>query len=237
MSRVLSFTARTILASLMISGLLFAAVAFAGSDVGSVNFVLGYKNLSGNRYLEADTGQDPGRVSQPGMGVELTWGRQIWPVQLALDVLHSYDDGIARVPASAYNLRLRASTLEVGLGVRRSWSIGSVTPHIGAGGSWVSGNSLIEVSDPNAGQFGTQTAGARARTSGTGCWAGAGLACRIGPRFQIGLAGRYSETIISSAAIILDNGELPFTDTRVPKQDGGKRHINLSVGWAFPGRK
>ena len=99
------------------------------------------------------------------------------------------------------------------------------------------GSSLIEVSDPNAGPFGTQTAGARSRTSGTGYWAGAGLACRIGPRFQIGLAGRFSKAIMPAAAIVVDHGTLPFPDTTVPELDGGGRHINLSVGWAFPGRK
>lgn len=251
MSRVPSSTARLILASLMISGLVFAGAAFAGSDAGSVNFVLGYKNLSSDWHLEADAGQDPGRVSQPAMGVEITWGRQSWPARIALDVMHSYDDGITRVPAfftePPYDLRRRARTIEIGLGVRRSWTVIGLTPHVGAGGSWARGSVVVESSDPNSGQFGAPTASVGARASAFGFWAGGGIYRPIGPRFQIGLTGRYSRAALIETRLVLD-GTTPlfvaaprFQDSDgkeiVPKVDLGGRQINLVVGWSFPSRK
>lgn len=241
MSRVASSVTRTVLASLLVSGVLTVGTAFAGDDVGSVNFVLGYKSLTRDWTLGPSGAQPPGRASQPGLGVEFTWGRSDWPVRIAFDVLHSYDDGITHVPrfftVPAYDVRLRASTLELALGLRRGWTLRSFTPYLGAGGEWARGNAAVEVSDPRAGQFGAPTSSARARSSAFGSWVGGGLACRLGPRFQIGVAGRFSKATLPSEPFVDDQGTVLPGGASFPRIDGGGRHINLVVGWSFPNRQ
>lgn len=251
MSRVPSSVVRAFLTTLVLTGALGAGAgaAFAGTDVGSINFILGRKSFTNDWNLGPPTVDSTARVGQPALGVELTWGRQGWPAMVALDVLHSYDDGIIHVPQSfiiiegildtipAYDLRLRASTLEIGLGVRRAWNILGLSPYLGAGGSWVRGNAVVEKSDPNTGQFGAPLASARSRESAFGFWAGGGIYRRIGPRFQIGLAGRYSRAILPKTNFILGGTTAPPAVGTVPDLYDGGRHINLVVGWSFPSRK
>lgn len=247
MSRVLSAVVRAILISLVSTGALGAEAVFAGTDVGSVNFTLGYKNLTKDWYvgppIVTNTGQllEPGRVNQPSLGLELTWGRQGWPASIALDVFHSYDDGIFHFPGfstfPAFDQRVRARTLEVALGARRAWNVIGLSPYLGAGGSWVGGRFGIEVSDPTAGPFGVLTASAHGREAKFGYWVGGGIHRRIGPRFQIGLAGRYSKVTLPEIALIQDGTTPPLVIGTIPELDAGGRHINLVMGWSFPSRK
>lgn len=246
MPRVPSSVRRTALITLALTGTLGAAGAFAATDVGTIHFTLGYKNLSSDWNLdprEVDQFGNvlpAGRASEPALGLELTWGRQGWPAQIALDVLHSSDDGISHVPRfftiPAYDLRLRASTLELGLGLRRSINVIGLTPYLGAGGAWVRGRAVVEVSDPNAGQFGAPTAYAHTRSSAFGYWASAGVYRRLGPRFQLGLEGRYSKATLAAKPFTVDYGALPSGITTFPEVDGGGRTIHLLVGWSFPSR-
>lgn len=241
MSRVPSVAVRALLTSLILTGALGAGTACAATDVGSLHFILGYKSLTSDWNLGPPSADTTARVSQPTMGVELTWGREGWPVMVALDVFHTYDDGIIRVPAfftvPAFHQRLRASTFETALGLRRTFSVLGWTPHLGAGGSWVRGNAAVEVIDPNAGQFGARTASAHSRASAFGFWAGGGIYRRIGSRFQIGLAGRYSKATLPATPLVVEQGTLPFGLTTTPELDAGGRHINLTIGWAFPARE
>ncbi|MGH7731556.1 MAG: hypothetical protein ACRENJ_09955 [Candidatus Eiseniibacteriota bacterium] len=237
---------RSIVVCLLLTGVLVAGSAFAATDVGSINFLLGRKSLTKDWYLGPPivdaTGQvvEPGRAGQPSLGIELTWGREGWPAMVALDVLHSYDDGIIHVPAfftiPAYDVRPRASTLEIGLGARRAWNVLGLTPYVGAGGSWVRANFVVEVIDPNAGQFGVLTASARGAATAFGFWAGGGVYRRLGPRLQIGLAGRYSKATLPASGFFQD-GPSPAPAVGTPELDGGGRHVNLVVGWSFPSRK
>lgn len=241
MPRVPSSVVRAFLMSLLLTGALGTGATYAATDVGSINFILGRKSLDNDWNLGPPTADSTERVGQPTLGVELTWGRAGWPVLVAFDILHSYDDGITHIPrfftVPAFDQRLRASTFEVGLGARRSWSFLGWSPYLGAGGSWVRANAAVEIIDPNAGQFGTVTASAHSRESAFGYWVGGGLYRRIGPRFQIGLAGRYSKATLPATALVVEQGTLPFGVTTTPELDGGGRHINVVVGWSFPGRK
>jgi len=241
MSRVLPSVFRAALTSLVLAGALGTGAAFAGTDVGSINFILGRKSLTGEWRLDQSGVDSTARVGQPSLGVEMTWGREGWPAQIALDVLHSYDDGVTHVPrfftVPPYDVRLRARTIEIGLGARRDWSVLGCSPYLAAGGSWVRGSYAIEVSDPDSGQFGVPTASAHARQSAFGYWAGGGIYRRLGPRFQIGLAGRYSKATLPATPLVVESGTIPNSVTAVPELDGGGRHINLVVGWSFPSRK
>jgi hypothetical protein len=251
MSRVPSAVVRAILISLAWTGALGAGAACAGTDAGSINFILGYKSLTKDWYLGppivTNRGEllEPGRVNQPTLGVELTWGRQGWPAKIALDLYHSYDDGIFNFPGFAtfppFDLRKRARTLEVALGVRRSWDVIGFSPYLGAGGSWIGGQFAVEYSDPYAAPFGELVFSTRGREAAFGYWAGGGIYHRIGPRFQIGLAGRYSKVTLPTTHLILDGTIPPFlvglVPEIVPEIDAGGRNINLVVGWSFPERK
>jgi len=248
MSRVPLSAMRAAVATLFVSCALLTGVAHAGTDVGSIHFTLGYKNLTKDWYLgppmldAAGDPIEPGRVNQPALGVELTWGRQGWPAQIAVDLLHSYDDGVTVVRpsfgAQGYTERSRAATLEIGLGLRRAWTIRGFSPYIGAGGSWVRGNAVVEISDPDTTQFGLLTASGRARASAFGYWAGVGICRQIGPRLQIGLAGRYSKATLPETPVTVDLGTLtaPDEDLVMTKLDAGGRTIQLVVGWSFPAR-
>jgi len=247
MSRVPSAVVRAILISLVSTGALGAGIARAGTDAGSINFILGYKSLTKDWYLGPPIvtirGQvlEPGRVNQPTLGVELTWGRQGWPAMIALDLYHSYDDGIFHFPGfatlPALDRRLRARTLELALGVRRSWNVIGFSPYLGAGGSWIGGQFSVEVSDPYGAPFGELTDAARAREAAFGYWAGGGVYRRIGARFQIGLAGRYAKATLPAMDLILDGSSPPLVVGTLPELDAGGRNINLVVGWSFPSRK
>jgi opacity protein-like surface antigen len=268
MSRVPSSAARFVLTSLAMLGVIGAGVVFAGTDVGSVNFTLGSKSMTSDWYLSApktDAGGDtlaPGS-SQPALGVELTWGRQGWPMLVALDVLHSYDDGVQHYPANPLldippaNVRRRARTVEIGLGARRAWNVKGLSPYLGAGGSWVRANVIYEMSDPSQGQFGAPGPSIGGHDSAVGFWVGGGLYRRLGPRFQLGLSGRYSRlialwplpprkatlsipgrTVVGEVGpSVGEPGHYRFVPGQGTEVEAGGNHIGLVVGWSFPNRK
>lgn len=229
-----------------------ALAAVVRADVGAVDFTLGYKQLSPDWVVGApqigaagDT-LAPDDPSQPGLGIETSWGRQGWPVWLAFDVMHTYDDGVQVYPPINVGIgiipraavRRRASTLELGAGVRRQWTVlNAWAPYLGAGGSWVRATVIDDVIDPAQGDFGTVVLSQRGNDSAIGWWVGGGLMRRVGPRFRFGLTARYT-----SARVTLPEtrvlGELPyyrFTGVQREVEAGG-RHIGLVLGWAFPGR-
>lgn len=243
MCRTSSVVRSTFLALALTLGVGVAS-SFAGTDVGSVHFTLGYKNLSGDWNLEPreldSSGQPlPGeRTYYPSLGIEGTWGHKDWPVQIAFDVLNSADDGITHVPqfftTPAYDIRLRAHTMEVGFGARRAFDVLGLSPYAGAGFLWARGELEIEVNDPNTGQFGTRTGHAHTHSDGFGYWLGGGLTRRLGPRFELGLGFRFSKADLPAEPFTVDQGTLPFNITSFPKADAGGRTINLVVGWSFP---
>jgi hypothetical protein len=252
MSRVPSCAARGVLASLILAGVLMAGVAAAATNVGSINFTLGGKRLSEPWFPAAPHTSAAGdtlatRGQQPALGIEVSWGRSNWPVMIALDVLHCYDDGVQRfhdnpifsIPTT--DVRRRVSTFEVGLGLRRAFDLKGWSPYIGGGGSWVRGNMVAEMSDPNAGEFGVPGPTMTGRHSAFGYWVGGGLYRRLGPRFQLGLTARLSKAMM----LFPERGEVRgriggydlVPNTSKDKIDAGGRHIGLVVGWSFPSRK
>jgi hypothetical protein len=243
MSRVPSSAARSVLTILAMLGVLCTGVAFAGKDVGSVNFTLGGKSLTSDWYVSAPTTLPPGRPRQPALGVEATWGRAGWPVMVALDVLHSYDDGVVHESGTLLlppiDVRQRASTLEVGIGARRAVSVMGVTPYLGAGGAWVRANVIAEFSLPGFGQFGEPPGSVHTAGSALGFWVGGGIYRRLGPRFQLGLTGRYSQAKLKfhGQTVIYSDGGSIFVPGDSDELDAGGKHIGLVAGWSFPNRK
>jgi hypothetical protein len=270
MSRVPSSMARAAMLLLVLWGVA-AGPALATADVGSVTFTLGQKRMTAKLleplpdeplregeiippfwYLSAPhTGAagdtvPPGSPLQPALGIETSWGREGWPVQIAFDILHSYDDGLQRFPAISLgslvippaDVRRRARTVEIGLGARRSWQVKGFSPYVGAGGAWIWTTVDYQMSDPSQGQFGAPVTHVGGQDSAPGFWAGGGLFRPIGRRFQIGIAGRYSKATVTLPRSTVEGqqGGYRFTgrDTQV---EAGGTHVGLVVGWAYPARK
>lgn len=252
MSSVPTSAARLILTVAALLGILGAGISFAGTDVGSVHFTLGNKRLSNEWFVgvpEASAAGDTviSKASQPALGVELTWGRAGWPVLIALDVLHSYDDGQERYPAISLgslvipvaDVRRRASTFEVGLGLRRSLRVLGLNPYIGAGGSWVRANVIYQMSDPSAATYGTTGPSVHNFDGGFGYWGGGGLYCHLGPRFQLGLTARHSKAKlrIPDVKVVGEQGGYRFIPGDRTEVEAGGTHIGVIAGWSFPARK
>lgn len=251
MSRVTPSVARAVLSILIAAGALAAGSAHA-TDVGSIHFIGGAKNLSSEWFVSAprtDAGGDTtaaGRVMHPSLGVEITWGRQGWPAMVALDVIHSYDDGIQAFPLVSLgplqippaDVQRRARTVEIGVGARRAWSIAGFTPEVGAGGVWVRGTVHYRMSDPSQGTNGTLVSSLGKRDAAIGYWVSAGLYRRIGPRLEMGLRGRLSKATLTlvEPTVVGQQGGYTFRGDPV-EVDAGGRHLGLVVGWAFPTRK
>lgn len=251
MSRVAPFAACSVFAVLALSCLLGARPASA-ADVGSVNFTVGGKRLDSTWDLGAPrvnaVGDSVARTaSQGALGVEITWGRSGWPVLVALDVLHSYDDGLERFPAISLgslnippaDVRHRASTLEIGVGFRRPWTIKGITPYVGAGGTLVRGNVINEMSDPSQGPYGAPVTSNHYTDTAFGYWAGGGIHRRIGPRFQFGVTARYSKAKLSipETDVVGEQGQYVFIPGDDTEREAGGTHIGLVAGWSFPPRK
>lgn len=257
MSRGPSSAARFVPIMLAMLGVFGAGVALAGTDVGSVNFTLGGKRMTSDWYLSAPKTAVTGdtlasKGSQPALGVELTWGRQGWPVLVALDVIHTYDDGVQHYPANPLfdippaNVRRRARTFEIGLGARRAWNVKGLSPYLGAGGSLVRANVIYQMSDPSQGQFGAPGAAVGGHDSAIGYWVGGGFYRRLGPRFQLGLSGRYSTARLSipgrtvvgeDGPSVGEAGHYRFVPGPGTEVEAGGKHIGVVVGWSFPNRK
>jgi hypothetical protein len=251
MSRVSPSVARAVLFISIAAGALAAGSAHA-TGAGSIHFIAGAKNLSSEWFVSSprtsaagDT-VAPGRVTHPSLGVEITWGRQGWPAMIALDVIHSYDDGHQHFPEiilgplqiPAANVQRRARTIEVGVGARRSWSIAGFTPELGAGGVWVRGSTSYRMTDPSQSTNGTLVSSLGARDAAFGFWASAGIYRRIGPRLEMGLRGRFSKATLTlvEPTVLGRQGGYYFRGDPVEVEAGG-RHLGLVVGWAFPTRK
>jgi hypothetical protein len=248
MPRLQSVAARLSLALLATLGLLASGAAHAKS-VGSINFTLGGKRMTSDWYLSAPQTNAAGdtiaqKSSQPALGVEITWGREGWPALIAFDVLHSYDDGLQRFPASellsipAADVRRRARTIEVSLGARRAWSILGLSPYLGAGGSWVRGSLAYEMSYPDQATYGAPGPRVGERETTFGYWVGGGVYRRLGPRFQLGGAVRYSKADLTFSEFSEVRGEQGgYTFVAKPtKVAAGGLHFGLVVGWTYPKR-
>jgi hypothetical protein len=256
MSRVSPSVARAVLLILIVAGALAAPSAHA--DTGSIHFIAGVKSLgnpagafpvwflSSPRTSAGGDTLAAGRVTQPSLGVEISWGMENWPAMIALDVLHSYDDGVQHFPAinlgplqiPEANVQRRARTIEIGLGARRAFSFASLTPELGAGVAWVRGSVNYRMSDPSQSTYGVLVSSLGEHDAAFGFWASAGVTRRIGSRLEMGVRGRFSKAKITlpEGTVLGRQGGYVFRGNPVEVEAGG-RHLGLVVGWAFPTRK
>jgi len=172
-----------------------SAGALAGEGSGDVNFILGQKQL--NQDWEPVESQDQ-------FGVEMSWGKKRWPILIATDLFGSYKED--------KNAGITGKTSEFGVGLRKIWGHRHVHPYFGGGAAFIYGGAELDFS------------GIMVKVSDTsvGAWAGGGIFWRLGSRFNLGLAARYSTAKIT----------LFDTDMEAGGYGGG-----LILGWGWPTAK
>ena len=160
---------------------------------GEANFILGRRVLDETDWQPVE--------NQDLFGAEVSWGEKSWPIQIATDFFASYKEDS--------NEGITAKTSEFGMGVRKIWGHRHVHPYLGAGAAIVYGAAELDFS------------GIIVKDSdiSTGAWAGGGVFWRLGSRFNLGLAARYSRSKVT----------LFDSDLEAGGYDGG-----LILGWGWP---
>ena len=151
---------------------------------GNVNFILGQK------ALDEDDWTPPDLDTQRESGVEVTWGGESWPIQIATDFLASTKTD------SLSGVDVQGTTWEWAFGVRKIWEAGPARPYLGGGLALVNVQVDIGSSSPNDSALGT--------------WIGGGVFWRLGSRFNIGLATRLSKATGNITNVDFEAGGLHY---------------------------
>ena len=175
------------------------AVAVGGEFTGNVNFLLGQKMLNDKDWEPLE--------NQPEFGAEITWGDSSWPISIATDIFYSKDDG-----EDDSGNDLDGSTMEFDLGIREIKNTENFYYYIGLGFGLVSAEAEATLSGTKFDDSDTGISG----------WGGGGIFWRLGSRFNVGLAARYSVADVT----LFDE------DVRA-----GGFHYGVILGWGWPGSK
>jgi hypothetical protein len=143
-----------------------------------VNFLLGQKML--------DEGDWEPLEEQSEFGVAATFGNENWPVQVAVDLLGSTDDG------DFEGLDVEASTAEFAVGVRKIWNKNKAKPFFGGGLAFVNAELEIE--------------GVSVDDDAVGAWVNGGVFWRLGSRFNLGVDVRVSRAEVSAFGVDVEAG-------------------------------
>ena len=165
----------------------------AGGWTGDANFIFGQKVLDESDWQPVE--------NQDLFGLEVSWGEKSWPIQIATDLFGSYKEDSFE--------GITAKTSEFGMGVRKIWGQRHVHPYLGAGAAIVYGAAELDFSGIIVKDSDTST----------GAWAGGGVFWRLGSRFNLGLAARYSRSKVT----------LFDTDMEAGGYEGG-----LILRWGWP---
>ena len=135
---------------------------------GSASFLIGQKLLDDDDWGPVD--------EQVELGAMFNFRQRSWPVNIAFDILYSWDDddvGLTEVDGN---------TLELNIGVRKVWDRSKIQPFIGGGFAVI----WAELEGSGFGfRFSDDDTGA-------GIWADCGLRYLITDHFSLGLDLRYS---------------------------------------------
>jgi hypothetical protein len=172
-----------------------SSAVFAKAE-GDVNFFLGIKTLDEDDWEPIE--------DQGAFGAEISIGQDTWPVMIAIDPFFSgaKDD--------EFGFDLKGATSELAIGVRKIWNVDNVHPYVGGGPSLLSAS--LEVENP----FGADVDD---DDTTLGWWLGGGVFWRLGSRFNIGIAARFSSGEVTLFDVDLEAGGL----------QGG-----LLLGWGWP---
>ena len=155
---------------------------------GSVSLFFGQKFLDEDYWEPLD--------KQLEVGVLLfNIGQRSWPVNIAFDILYSWDDDreLEVENEGYYTLDYDGNTVELNIGARKFWDIYRIQPFIGGGLAIIRAEGELE---GTVNVYGYDGAIAKIKVSdddtGVGVWAECGARLLITNRFSLGLDLRYS---------------------------------------------
>jgi len=166
-----------ILLSLVLMASVVGSPAYGQEEkvwTGNINFLIGQKWLDETDWEPLD--------EQFELGLQYDFRPVEWPVNLAIDVLYSWDDATLYDPWLG-SIEVEARTLEINPGVRKIWELPSnIHPFIGGGPAfiWVDGEGSsqgVTLSDDDW---------------GFGVWLCGGAYVTLMEMLNLGLQVRYS---------------------------------------------
>lgn len=170
-----------VLCGIVLGAIVFAPVFSQAKEwTGNANVFLGSKALDEDDWKPADEHGE--------FGVLIDFRKQEWPVNIAIDILHSEGDGSAYEPLSGLFIDMDAETTEINPGVRKIWEPGAtVRPYVGGGLAFISADASlsalgITVSDND---------------DAVGFWINGGVYWTLGTSFNIGIDLRYSHAKVT----------------------------------------
>jgi hypothetical protein len=192
-----------------VSCLLLASALWAGSAMaeGTIALFLGQKSLDDEEFAHNPTSPDPGGWSpvedMPEIGIHLSVGRSEWPVKMAVDLLYAYNSDTDDI-----GKKREGSTVELGLGVRKFWSVWGdrFRPFVGGGAA------PIKIEQK-------ASAGGITRDDdqlALGPWVDGGFLWTVHKKFSLGLDLRYSTA---------------KSEIRGTEVNAGGSHVGLLLGW------
>jgi len=169
---------------------------------GDLNLFAGQLWLSGGDWSPVD--------EQPEFGLMLAFGEERAPVHFAIDAFVSKSEASDADPLGSG--RVKASSSEFAIGVRKVWDQNATRPHLGAGAD------IISVSEELDGPFGPVKNEDRAY----GAWVDLGVSWRLASHLNLGIEARYSYALAT-----LGSGSLAREVT------AGGIHLGLLVGYGW----
>jgi hypothetical protein len=162
------------LAPLVLAGvsLLAAPDEAQARYVGNLNLFVGEKWLDNGDWSPVD--------EQPQLGLMLAFGEERAPVHFSLDAFISNDEVPNVTPT--IDTRVRGSSTEFAIGVRKVWGENATHPHLGAGAD------VVQVNEEFNGPSGL----VRNEDRGYGAWVDFGVTWRIASHLNLGFEARYS---------------------------------------------
>ena len=161
------------------ASLVLAVVAvFAATDDvqaryhGDLNLFVGQLWLNNGDWSPVD--------EQPELGLMLNFGEERAPIHFAIDLFASSKEVSNTDPTG--NGRVKGTSHEIAIGVRKVWGQNATHPHLGAGAT------AIGVSEDLDGPFGLETNEDRAY----GAWVDLGVSWRLVSHLNLGIEARYS---------------------------------------------
>lgn len=159
---------------------LAAAALWLGADRaearynGNLNVFVGQKWMTQSEWEPV--------AEQPELGLMLAFGEERISIHFAIDAYYSRQE--ADNPNPAVDTRVKGTSGELTIGVRKVWDLGTTRPYLGGGAS------IVTVREDFDGPSGPVSHDGR----GYGGYFQAGVFWRIAGHLNLGLEARYSKT-------------------------------------------
>lgn len=169
---------------------------------GDLNLFVGQKWLTQSDW-------DP-VAEQPELGLMLAFGDERISIHFALDAYYAKDE--VDNPNPAVDARVKGTSGELSIGVRKLWDLGATRPYLGGGAS------IVTVREDFDGPSGPFTKDDR----GYGGYFQAGVFWRLAGHLNLGIEARYCK-------VDVELGD-PFLPQNV---DAGGFHAGLLIGYGW----